>query len=101
MLRKQGDEVTTRVCDYCSMIFPSLGTLSPPETNEKTESPYARLYRSSIEDLPGPHTLESIFKSYETEQLYCDMYQGQNVVVLWCHWFESDKQLNTASHGWA
>jgi hypothetical protein len=42
----------------------------------------------SIKDLPGPHTVESVFKIAETERLYLDFYNGRNLVLSFMHVFQ-------------
>ncbi|GKY93420.1 hypothetical protein MPSEU_000309500 [Mayamaea pseudoterrestris] len=92
MLRKKGQEVVLRVCDYYTSTYPCLGTNEPVYFNDDT--PYGMLYRPSIMELPDVHSVEAIFNDAETEALYRGLYNGSMLVIKWFHWFEKPLHIN-------
>jgi hypothetical protein len=90
LLREENELVTVRVCDFRSTVVACHGIAAmenPPNIPFDVNSAYGKLYRPPIQDLPGPRTINSSFKSEATEQLFKDIYQGKNLVLSWAHRF--------------
>ncbi|GKY90808.1 hypothetical protein MPSEU_000053600 [Mayamaea pseudoterrestris] len=103
LLQKELVRFQVRVCDYKSSKFPCLGVAAAPSYSRQeiafdTESVFRKMYRPSIEELPGPHTVESVFKDVETESLFRDMFKGNNLVLTWMHYFEKDTNDDIGDH---
>ncbi|GKZ01270.1 hypothetical protein MPSEU_001078000 [Mayamaea pseudoterrestris] len=93
LLQKEDEEIFVPVYDLYSTRFPLYGygwARSFPDDLHwiQTSPAYASLQRPSIEELPELHTIDSIFKSEETERLYLNMFKGINLVLSWKYEFQ-------------
>ncbi|GKZ00867.1 hypothetical protein MPSEU_001038400 [Mayamaea pseudoterrestris] len=98
LIRTMMTSIRLSICDFVATKFPCHGfATSKKPLKLDLETPYGKMNRPSIKELPGIQREDSVFIDTASESLYRDIFHGTNLVVEWMHVFPDDLTLEACS----